>query len=163
VRASLTALFVATATVLACASSPTTPSQAPPAAGLGAVEAQQWLNEEREETRAALEAWEAGKYPDDESGKKIAALIKRSDAQTGARMREYCQLLTWILLKAEDTLHDQVDDTEKLHVEGRQAFIRLDKLRSELGRANVATLKALLPFSRNDYWEISELEERLGR
>ena len=38
-RASLTALFVATATVLACASSPTTPSQAPPAAGLGAVEA----------------------------------------------------------------------------------------------------------------------------
>ena len=38
-RASLTALFVATATVLACASSPTMPSQAPPAAGLGAVEA----------------------------------------------------------------------------------------------------------------------------
>src|SRR4029079_3401486 len=76
----------------------------------GAVEAQQWLNEEREETRAALEAWEAGKYHDDESGKKIAALIKRSDAQTGARMREYCQLLTWILLKAEDTLHDQADD-----------------------------------------------------
>ena len=38
-RASLTALFVASATVLACASSPTTPSQAPPAAGLGAVEA----------------------------------------------------------------------------------------------------------------------------
>ena len=128
----------------------------------GAVEAQQWLNEEREETRAALEAWEAGKYPDDESGKKIAALIKRSDAQTGARMREYCQLLTWILLKAEDTLHDQADDTEKLHVEGRQAFIRLDKLRSELGRSNVATLKALLPFSRNDYWEISELKERIG-
>ena len=38
-RASLTALFVGTATVLACASSPTMPSQAPPAAGLGAVEA----------------------------------------------------------------------------------------------------------------------------
>jgi hypothetical protein len=35
-------------------------------------------------------------------------------------------------------------------------------LRSELGRANVATLKALLPFSRNDYWEISELKERIG-
>ena len=41
-------------------------------------------------------------------------------------------------------------------------FIRLDKLRSELGRANVAALKALLPFSRNDYWEISELKERIG-
>jgi RsiW-degrading membrane proteinase PrsW (M82 family) len=128
----------------------------------GAVEAQQWLNEERAETRASLAAWEAGKFPDDESGRKIAALVKRSDAQTGTRMREYCQLLTWILLKAEDTLHDQVDDTEKLHVEGRQAFIRLDKLRSELGRTNVANLKALLPYSRNDYWEISELKERIG-
>ena len=78
-------------------------------------------------------------------------------------MREYCQLLTWLLLRAEDTLHDQVEDAEKLHVEGRQVFARLDQLRRDLGKANVATLKALLPFSRNDYWEISELKERLGR
>ena len=129
----------------------------------GAVEAQQWLNEERAETRTALEAWEAGKYPDDESGRKIAALVKRSDEKTAARMREYCQLLTWVLLQAEDTLHDQVDDTEKLHIEGKSAFARLASLKRELGKTNVATLRALLPFSRNDYWEISELEERLGR
>lgn len=128
----------------------------------GAVEAQQWLNEERAETRAALEAWEAGKFPDDESGRKIAALVKRADEKTAARMREYCQLLTWVLLQAEDTLHDQVEDTEKLHIEGRQAFVRLEALKRELGKANVATLRAILPFSRNDYWEISELEERLG-
>ncbi len=129
----------------------------------GAVEAQQWLREERAETRAALEAWEAGKYPDDESGRKIAALVKRSDDKTASRMREYCQLLTWVLLQAEDTLHDQVEDTEKLHIEGKAAFARLAALKRELGKTNVATLKALLPFSRNDYWEISELEERLGR
>jgi RsiW-degrading membrane proteinase PrsW (M82 family) len=128
----------------------------------GAVEAQQWLNEERAETRAALEAWEAGKYPDDESGKKIAALVKRSDDKTAAGMREYCQLLTWLVLQAEDTLHDQVEDTEKLHIVGRQAFERLEALKRELGKTNVATLRALLPFSRNDYWEISELKERLG-
>jgi RsiW-degrading membrane proteinase PrsW (M82 family) len=128
----------------------------------GAVEAQQWLREERTETRAALEAWEAGKYPDDESGRKIAALAKRSDEKTADRIREYCQLLTWVLLQAEDTLHDQVEDTEKLHIEGKAAFARLAALKRELGKTNVATLKALLPFSRNDYWEISELEERLG-
>jgi hypothetical protein len=128
----------------------------------GAVEAQQWLSEERAGTRAALEAWEAGKYPDDESGRKIAALVKRSDEKTAARMREYCQLLTWLLLQAEDTLHDQVEDTEKLHIVGRTAFERLDALKRELGKTNVATLRALLPFSRNDYWEISELKERLG-
>ncbi len=117
----------------------------------GAIEAQHWLNEERAETRAALAAWEAGKYPDDESGRKIAALISRSDKATAGRLREYCQLLTWLLLQAEETLHSQVEESEKLHIEGKAAFARL------------ATLKALLPFSRNDYWEISELEERLGR
>jgi RsiW-degrading membrane proteinase PrsW (M82 family) len=129
----------------------------------GAVEAQQWLNEEREGTRAALAAWEAGKFPDDASGRKIAALVKRADGATAAKMREYCQLLTWLLLQAEDTLHDQVTDTEKLHAEGKQAFDRLDQLKRELGKTNVTTLRALLPYSRNDYWEISELKERLWR
>jgi len=66
-------------------------------------------------------------------------------------------------LQAEDTLHDQIEDTEKLHIEGKSAFERLEMLKRELGKTNVAALKALLPFSRNDYWEISELEERLGR
>ena len=127
----------------------------------GSVEAQQWLNEERSGTRAALEAWEAGKFPDDESGRKIAALVKRADDKTGARMREYCQVLTWLLLQAEDTLHDQAEDTEKLHIQGRTAFDRLETLKRELGKTNVAALRALLPFSRNDYWEISELKERL--
>lgn len=128
----------------------------------GTVEAQHWLNEERAGTRTALEAWEAGKFPDDESGRKIAALVARSDEKTAARIREYCQLLTWLLLQAEDTLHDQLADTEKLHIHGKAAFDRLEALKRELGKANVATLKALLPFSRNDYWEISELKERLG-
>ena len=128
----------------------------------GAVEAQQWLREERAGTRAALDAWEAGKFPEDESGRKIAALVKRSDDKTAAAMREYCQLLTWLVLQAEDTLHDQVQDTEKLHIHGRQAFERLEALKRQLGKTNVATLRALLPFSRNDYWEVSELKERLG-
>ena len=129
----------------------------------GAVEAQKWLSEEREETRATLAAWEAGKFPDDESGRKIAILVAKSDDKTGARIREYCQLLTWLLLQAEDTLHDQFEDTEKLHIEGKTAFERLETLKRELGKANVSALSAMLPFSRNDYWEISELEERLGR
>lgn len=128
----------------------------------GAVEAQKWLNEERAETRAALAAWEGGRFPDDESGRKIAALVGRADDKTAERMREYCRLLTWLLLQAEDTLHDQAEDTEKLHIHGRQAFERLDALRRELGKTNVAALNALLPYSRNDYWEISELKERLG-
>ena len=89
-------------------------------------------------------------YPDDESGRKIAALVARSDEKTAARIREYCQLLTWLLLQAEDTLHDQVADSEKLHGEGKKTLERLDQLKRELGKTHVATLRALLPFSRND-------------
>ena len=100
----------------------------------GAVEAQKWLNEEREGTRSALAAWEAGKFPDDASGRKIAALVKRADQPTAARMREYCQLLTWLLLQAEDTLHDQVTDTEKLHAEGKKMFERLEQLKRDSAR-----------------------------
>lgn len=127
----------------------------------GAVEAQQWLATEREGTREALEAWEAGRFPDDDSGRKIAVLVARSDDATAGRIREYCQLMTWLLLKAEDTLHDQVDQVETIEVEGRAAFDRIAQLRRQLGRSTAAALKAALPFSRNDYWEISELKERL--
>ena len=32
-----------------------------------------------------------------------------------------------------------------------------------LGASSFAALKALLPFSRNDYWEVAELRQRIGR
>jgi protease PrsW len=127
----------------------------------GAVEAQHWLSEERNGTQAELEAWEAGKYPDTEWGKKVAALVARSSPAAGRSIREYCRLMTWLLLKAEDTLHDQVEQAETLEVEARAAFERTAALKREMGRSTYAALKPLLPFSRNDYWEISELKERL--
>ena len=45
----------------------------------------------------------------------------------------------------------------------RAAFGELDGLRRALGRSTFGTVKALLPFSRNDYWEIAELRHRLHR
>lgn len=127
----------------------------------GAVEAQKWLAQEREVHRAALEAWKAGRYPDDDSGRKIAALVARSDPKTGENIREYCEQLTFLAWTAEDALHDQLDDVSKVEVEAGAAFDRLEALKHALGCAGYAALKPLLPFSRNDYWEISELEERL--
>jgi protease PrsW len=43
------------------------------------------------------------------------------------------------------------------------AFAELAGLQRALGRSTSAALNALLPFSRNDYWELSELKQRLGR
>lgn len=127
----------------------------------GAVEAQRWLNQEREAHRVALEAWKSGGFPADGSGRKIAALVARSNPATATRIREYCELMTFLAWTAEDALHDQIDDVSKVEVEAGAAFDRLEALKHDLGKSNFAVLKPLLPFSRNDYWEISELEERL--
>ena len=45
----------------------------------------------------------------------------------------------------------------------RAAFAELDGLKRALGRSTFAALQALLPFSRNDYWEVAELKQRLSR
>ena len=127
----------------------------------GAVEAQKWLSHERELHRVALEAWKSGRYPADDSGRRIAALVARSDQATALKIREYCELMTFLAWTAEDALHDQLDDVSKVEVEAGAAFDRLESLKHDLGKTSFAALKPLLPFSRNDYWEISELEERL--
>ncbi|QDP19863.1 PrsW family glutamic-type intramembrane protease [Sphingomonas xanthus] len=127
----------------------------------GAIEAQKWLATEREAHRIALDRWRAGRYPDSDSGRKIAALVARSDPKTGESIREYCEQLTFLAWTAEDALHDQLDDVSKVEVEAGAAFDRLEALRHAIGKASFAALKPLLPLSRNDYWEISELEERL--
>jgi len=43
------------------------------------------------------------------------------------------------------------------------AFAELAGLKRALGKSTHTALKALLPFSRNDYWEVSELRQRLDR
>ena len=45
----------------------------------------------------------------------------------------------------------------------RAAFAELDGLRRALGTKHFTALSSLLPFSRNDYWEVAELRQRLGR
>jgi len=45
----------------------------------------------------------------------------------------------------------------------RAAFAELDGLKRALGRSTSTAVQSLLPFSRNDYWEVAELRQRLGR
>ena len=47
--------------------------------------------------------------------------------------------------------------------EVRSALAELAGLRRALGRSTFTALKALLPFSRNDYWEVAELKQRIAR
>ncbi|QIK95321.1 PrsW family intramembrane metalloprotease [Sphingomonas sp. HDW15A] len=129
----------------------------------GAQEAQHWLTEESAIHRQALEAWQSGGYPDDASGRRIAALVARSDAATGKMIRDYCENMTALVLAAELALHKQANEGERVEIDAGETIRKVEAAKQAMGRATFAALRPLLPFSRNDYWEVSELEERLTR
>ena len=128
----------------------------------GAGEARQWLAVEREAHRALLNTLSTGRFPEDNGGRRIAALAARSGAQTGERIREYWETLTRLVLTSEETLLQQSAEGDRIKADSGADFTRLAELKRELGRSTMAALTPLLPFSRNDYWELSELRERLA-
>ncbi|MBA3510386.1 MAG: PrsW family intramembrane metalloprotease [Sphingomonas sp.] len=129
---------------------------------LGAREAQHWLESEREVHRAMLETLRAGGFPQDAAGRRIAALAARLGPDASRQMRDYWELQAWLVLKAEEILGGQPQDAEPCTAADiASQFERLAALKRKLGPTMLATLLPLLPFSRNDYWEIAQLKERL--
>ena len=130
----------------------------------GTAEAERWLKAEYADHQAQLEALRAGRWPDGSAGKKIAALAQRLDGQSATRIRRYWELQAWLVAEAEETMIEEAEgdaifDTAQI----RAAIAELEGLRRALGRSTYTALQALLPFSRNDYWEVNELKQRLGR
>jgi protease PrsW len=130
----------------------------------GTREAERWLVTELAEHRASLEALRGGGWPDGPSGEKIAALAGRLDPEGAKRIRRYWELQAWLVAEAEETMiEEEAGDAEFSQGDVRAAFAELDELRRALGRSTFAALQALLPFSRNDQWEVAELRQRLTR
>lgn len=126
----------------------------------GEGEAHQWLVEESEDHRRWLEEWRGGGFPGDASGQRIAALASRASKAEAERIREYCMLMTELVLNAEEELMDRDRQLEEGEAERlRAGFARLAELQREIGRTGLAALRRLLPFSRNDEWELAELRE----
>ena len=130
----------------------------------GTAEAERWLKAEYADHKAQLEALRAGRWPDGSAGKKIAALAQRLDGQSATRIRRYWELQAWLVAEAEETMIEEAEgdaifDTAQI----RAAIAELEGLRRALGRSTQTALQALLPFSRNDYGEVNELKQRLGR
>jgi protease PrsW len=131
---------------------------------LGTAEAERWLVAESAEHRSQIETLRAGQWPDSAAGRKIAALAERLGPQAMARIRRYWELQAWLVVQAEETMiEEEVGDAEFDAAEIRATLAELTGLRRALGRSSFIALNALLPFSRNDYWEVSELKQRLGR
>ena len=128
----------------------------------GTAEAQRWLEKEYKEHRAQLAALRAGRWPDGPVGEKIAALAGRLDSEGSKRVHRYWELQAWLVAEAEETLMEEAAGEAVFDpAEIRAAIAELEGLKRALGRSTFTALKALLPFSRNDYWEVNELRQRL--
>jgi RsiW-degrading membrane proteinase PrsW (M82 family) len=128
----------------------------------GTAEAQRWLATECAEHKAQLEALRAGRWPDGPAGKKIAALAERLGPEAMKRVRRYWELQAWLVAEAEETMMEEAAGDAELDSSAvSAAFAELDGLKRALGRSTFAAVQALLPFSRNDLWEVSELRQRL--
>ena len=130
----------------------------------GTTEAENWLKQEYGEHKAQLAQLRAGKFPENRCGRKIAALAERLRPEARERVRRYLELQTWLVAEAEETLieegnGDAVFDKNKI----LDAFAELESLKRAMGTSTYAQLNRLLPFSRNDYWELSELKQRVSR
>jgi RsiW-degrading membrane proteinase PrsW (M82 family) len=128
----------------------------------GTAEAGRWLKEECSAHQAQFDALKAGRWPDSPSGRKIAALAERLPSESANRIRRYWQLQAWLVVEAEKAMMDEAAGDATIDKEQvGAAFAELEGLRRALGKSSYSAMKALLPFSRNDYWEVSELRQRL--
>jgi RsiW-degrading membrane proteinase PrsW (M82 family) len=130
----------------------------------GTVEAERCLVSERGEHRSQIETLRAGRWPDSAAGRKVAALAARVGPEGAKRIRRYWELHAWLVAEAEETMIEKAEGgTQFDAAEIRATLAELTGLKRALGRSTFIALNALLPFSRNDYWEVSELKQRLGR
>ena len=129
----------------------------------GTAEAERWLVVERAAHQAQFDALKAGQWPDGPSGTKIAALAERLAPENARRVRRYWELQAWLVAQAEEAMIEEAAGDVSVDKEQvAAAFAELEGLRRALGKSTHSALKALLPFSRNDYWEVSELRQRLS-
>jgi len=130
----------------------------------GTAEAEKWLTAECAEHRTLLKTLDKGQWPDTPRGKRIADLAARLDPEAAERVRRYWRVEAWLVIQAEETLlEEEKGDVEMDKDAIRAAFAELPQLRRAMGRSTFAALRPLLPFSRNDYWEMSELRQRVGQ
>ena len=128
----------------------------------GTAEAERWLATEVTVHKAQLDALKAGAWPEGRSGERVAAFAERLPPQTGARIHRYWELQSWLVVQAEQgMIEEAVGDASVDREQVRAAALELSAHKRALGRSTHMALKALLPFSRNDYWEVSELRQRV--
>jgi len=128
----------------------------------GTSEAQEWLNGEYETHKVQLAALEAGTWPDSPASARIAALAERLGPEAAERIRGYWKTQAYLVVEAEETMIEESEGDAKFDRKKiTAAFAERDRYRRELGKSAFAALARILPFSRNDLWEVGELRQRV--
>jgi RsiW-degrading membrane proteinase PrsW (M82 family) len=130
----------------------------------GTAEAQRWLEKEKAAHEADLAALKGGGWPDSPSGRAVSGLAERLGSEKSKRIHRYWEVMAYLIVEAEETMLEEAGgDAEFDRLKVEAAFAEAANLRTSLGKTTYATLQRLLPLSRNDYWEISELRQRVSK
>jgi len=129
----------------------------------GTQEAEKFLVAEEKEHRALVDTLHAGRFPDEPGWRRIGALAARSGPHAKGLIREYVTLLTELILIEEESLIEEEVTGHRLDGGISPKFERLAVVTKQLGPTTVSALTSLLPFSRNDYWELWELHRHAAQ
>ena len=114
--------------------------------------------------RSTISLPAAGRWPETNAAAKVAALAERLGPEGEKRIRRFLELHAWLVLEAESAMMEKAAGDLSIDKDQvKAALAEQSGLRRALGRSTFTALKALLPFSRNDYWEVSELRQRIRR
>lgn len=119
-----------------------------------------WLLTDYETHQHMLADVESGAFARSEEGRVIAALAARLPPDVAADVFDYIRLHIELVAQAEATLlAKQNGDPAPIGADLRDKFKRLHALEKAIGRTALLTITPHLHFSRNDLWEMHELEE----
>lgn len=127
---------------------------------LGETYAHRWLAAGQGAHAKLLADMDSGAFAASPAGKAIQALADRLDDAAAADLIAYVRIHTELVVRAETTLL-ALEDHEKVAFQARvrEQFRQLHALERRLGRSVVLAARQHLRFSRNDLWEMHELEE----
>jgi len=118
-----------------------------------------WLVVDYETHEHLLRAIRAGEFTHSEAGRFMSDLALRFDAAHVANMFAYVRLHTQLVLRAEQLLLAREGGTDlRLRQDDRDDFRKLHSLERKIGRTGMMAMWPHLHFSRQELWELYELE-----
>lgn len=119
-----------------------------------------WLLTDYETHEQMLAEIRSGQFRESEAGRFVLALSESFDEETVAAAFDYIQVHTELVVRAEQVLiANRSGEVVRLGLEVHQQFDTLHALERRIGRTALLAIRPHLRFSRNDLWEMNELEQ----